>query len=364
MITQFALKNFKRFAKLELSMAPLTLLTGANGCGKSSAIQALLLANATEAGDGIVPLNGPYGLELGEALDVIHNAGEPLEFEVQVNLGGVEGHVVLRAPDDDSRYLEARPYGTARSSLGLRDNAIQLVYLGADRFGPRHVQDVWSKSRDELTVGNRGEFTAHVLDVQRRQLVEESRWHPDTLEAGRVGTFHSQVEMWMSSIVYPLYVDTHVIAHTNLTTLMIKSTERQSEWRKPANVGFGVSHVLPIVVAALAIPSGSIFVVENPESHLHPAGQSAMGRFLATIAASGAQVIVETHSDHVLSGVRRSVGVDSVLQPDDAAVYYFGEEAVEQLTFDDFGGLSWWPRGFFDQTETDLIELARAKHPQ
>lgn len=78
-------------------------------------------------------------------------------------------------------------------------------------------------------------------------------------------------------------------------------------------MGFGVSYSLPIVLAGLFAPAGSLLLVENPEAHLHPAGQSQMGTFLAVIAGAGVQVIVETHSDHVLNGVRRAIGEKKVL---------------------------------------------------
>ena len=73
---------------------------------------------------------------------------------------------------------------------------------------------------------------------------------------------------------------------------------------RPTNMGFGVSYALPVITAGLLAPAGSLLVVENPEAHLHPAGQSRVGRFLAHLAASGVQVVAETHSDHVLNGVR------------------------------------------------------------
>ena len=88
-------------------------------------------------------------------------------------------------------------------------------------------------------------------------------------------------------------------------------------------MGFGLSYSLPVVVAGLVAPQrDALLIVENPEAHLHPAGQSRMGTFLATVAATGVQVL-ETHSDHVLNGIRRAIGEHGVLQPADALVHFF-----------------------------------------
>lgn len=73
------------------------------------------------------------------------------------------------------------------------------------------------------------------------------------------------------------------------------------------NMGFGVSYSLPIIVALLSAREGDILVLENPEAHLHPRGQRKIGELVALAAANGVQIFMETHSDHVLNGIRLSV---------------------------------------------------------
>jgi predicted ATPase len=106
---------------------------------------------------------------------------------------------------------------------------------------------------------------------------------------------------------------------------------------RPTNMGFGVSYALPIVLGALTAANGGLIIIENPEAHLHPAGQSQMGIFLARMASAGVQVIAETHSDHVLNGVRRAIG-EGVLSSEDAIVHFFGEVDVDALAFTPTGG--------------------------
>jgi predicted ATPase len=109
-----------------------------------------------------------------------------------------------------------------------------------------------------------------------------------------------------------------------------------------------------------------MLIVENPEAHLQPSGQSAMGAFLAQTAGDDVQVVVETHSDHVINGIRRVIADrTSNLAAHDTAIHFFeaaGEEvAVKTIDVMETGQLSVWPPGFFDQGQRDLAQLARAQ---
>lgn len=86
-----------------------------------------------------------------------------------------------------------------------------------------------------------------------------------------------------------------------------------------------------------------------------------MGRFLAQMANAGLQVIVETHSDHVLSGIRLAIATGNALKASDAIVHYFADATAqsEPLEFTTTGGMSKWPTGFFDQYRLDVARLTR-----
>jgi predicted ATPase len=106
---------------------------------------------------------------------------------------------------------------------------------------------------------------------------------------------------------------------------------------------------------------GQVVVIDSPEAHLHPFAQSQMGRLLAHFAAAGLQILIETHSDHLLNGVRLAVK-DKVLSHEAARIHFFtGASAdghgVISPVLDAEGGVSEWPDGFFDQTEKDLSRL-------
>ena len=142
---------------------------------------------------------------------------------------------------------------------------------------------------------------------------------------------------------------------------------------KPQNVGFGISYVLPVLVTLLTAQPEDIVIIENPEAHLHPRGQSEMGRLIACAAASGVQLFVETHSDHVINGVRVAIK-EGVIKPDEAKVAFFerskhtissedGKDSVEVYTserdifIDKNGSLSEYPTDFLDEWNNQLMEL-------
>lgn len=366
MITSMRLERFKRFSELALPMAKLTVLTGTNGAGKTSVIHALLLARqAARAPERRhVELNIGDWLVLGDATDLIHRQSNADTTAIEV-VEGAAARWVLKVPVDE-RSLNAALCEWPTGYAGvLARSSPQFAYVCAERFGPRDVLPASAADTSELDVGVHGEYTAQVLAARDREKVREARWADR--ESGSVANLLHQVEAWMSRIVRPIQIQPEWFPRTSVTRLQFKTPGVQSEWTRPPNMGFGVSYALPVVVAALRAPAGGLLIVENPEAHLHPAGQSGMGAFLARVAADGVQVLLETHSDHVLNGIRKAVADGSAsLDAEQVAVHFFhGEDeagaAVETLHLQSTGQLSSWPFGFFDQSQRDLADLASAQ---
>ena len=368
MITSIRLENFKRFRDLSLKTANLTVLTGANGAGKTSVLHSLLLARqiTRQPQQSYVELNGVDTLELGAAGDVINReASDEFAAVEVVDAEGKRWRWSFRAPED-TRTLNAAVVDRADGYAGaIADPPPAFTYLCAERLGPRDVLSASSADVGELGVGSRGEYVAQVLDSFQRSRVSDGRLatNVDTTETTLSGLLH-QTESWMARIVRPIQIDVEWFPETSVTRLRFKTPGLRAEWTRAPNAGFGVSYALPVVVAALRAAAGGLLLVENPEAHLHPAGQSAIGGFLAQVAADSVQVFLETHSDHVLNGIRKAVAERAVALGEKHAVIHFfrdkddGDGAVESIKVRQTGQLTEWPAGFFDQAQVDLAALA------
>jgi predicted ATPase len=365
------IENFKIFRDLDLKLRPLTVLTGLNSGGKSTVLQALLLASLARRSHNVA-LNGPYGLALGEGLDVLNpNATEP-EIRFTLTSGSVEEQVRLIVPDDRAVTLEAQ-LTRSISPPELIDFEIG-TYLSAERLGPRDLLEVPPLYERVVDVGEQGQFTAHVLAQRDRMKVTRELLYPEAGQTSVSITLGGQAEAWLSDMVRPVRVQATWLPSTSAAMIRFRDaplivealsepskSEVPTEWMRPSNVGFGLSYVLPIIVAGLSVEPGRLFMIENPEAHLHPAGQSRMGHFLALVASSGVQTIIETHSEHVVNGIRLAIAKDHRLAAERAIFHFFADTKVLTMSISSTGVMSDWPPGFFDQAEEDLAELSRIK---
>ena len=133
-----------------------------------------------------------------------------------------------------------------------------------------------------------------------------------------------------------------------------------------ADVGFGVSQVLPVVVALLAAEPGQVVYIEQPELHLHPRAQMALGRLLAEAAARGVRVVVETHSRMILRAVQVAVGRGDI-RPDLVGLHWFcrdpetGMSTVRLADLQADGSFGDWPVDFSeaeDEADEAFLEAA------
>jgi predicted ATPase len=393
MLSRIDLHDFKCFDLLKLPLAELTLLSGANASGKSSVLQALVLLHQTmrehewsrrlllngdaiklgTVGDVVDKVHGRRTIEIGIVDDGMSYhwsfSGERTEMSMEVDHVSVNGSTIsqpkmlqyLLPPLVDSQtatVVEFTPEGgTSVSQLNLDSLPYRLrglAYITAERIGPR---EFYSIEETATVVGPAGEHAVSVLHLGRDESV--------TLEGLIINdvppTRLRQVEARMRQFFPGCGLVVQQVPQANAVTLGLRTSE-DTDFHRPIHVGFGLTQILPIVVAALSANKGDILLIENPEVHLHPAGQALMGQFLADVARAGVQVVIETHSDHVLNGVRRSVKAGR-LEPEKVAIHFFNPRSgnlpqVVSPQLDKTGNIDTWPEGFFDQFDKDLNYFA------
>ncbi|MFJ7334573.1 DUF3696 domain-containing protein [Streptomyces sp. NPDC101116] len=393
MIDRLTLHNFKAFRDASLPLGPLTLLTGLNSSGKSSVLQSIaLLRQSYEAGDLAVSqylreaqraglrhsvanqgflLNGELvGLGTGE--DVLHEdfAGDEARIGLAVDEGPYHyGWTVEYEPEQNLLPLRdvdlpstsegsAAPAGPEAVAPSFLTAPFQ--YLHADRISPAEFYP-----RDHHAaigrgfLGVRGEHTVNFLRHHARDEVPKGPLHHPRAESDLL---RDQAAAWMGDLCPGVDIQADPIEGADAVRLSygFQGTLGPTRRRRPSHVGFGLTYVLPVVVACLTARPGSLVLLENPEAHLHPQGQTQMATLAAAAAAQGAQVIMETHSDHVINGVRLAVKQGRIT-PGQAVFHYFrgdgtGVEVVSPRVDAD-GMLDQWPTGFFDELENTLDQL-------
>jgi len=387
-IDRIHLRNLKCFSELTLPLAPLTLLTGFNAAGKSTTTQGLLLlAQALRQGTRgpKLPLNGPL-VRLGTPGDVLGQMGASRlvlgvsanDTDINWTLGPGEDRSGHTLSLESIKWVSGNrsgecsldgaahagllvPHDTPKPVNEVITSLADTVFISAVRVGAADVfpspdtpNPLWGD------VGVMGEYAAWWFAEELDEEVSELRRHPSE----SASSLRRQFNAWVGELFPGAEANAQRIAGTSLVRLELRSHEADP-WRRPANIGYGITYAFPILVAGLLAKPGQILVIDSPEAHLHPMGQSRMGLFLANLAHSGVQVIVETHSDHVLNGVRLAVR-KKCLSPENAAVHFFNRRPrtsedpahVVAIRIDSDGNLSEWPGGFFDQSEKDLAALA------
>lgn len=371
MISCLKIKNFKSLKEIEIFPKDLNLLTGLNGMGKSSLIQMLLLLRQSNTNGSLnekgLLLNGDL-VELGTGKDVFYqSAGE--DEEVQVELQTSENLTFFwnfkYAAENHILPLTSKSgYNQKIAKFDLFTQNFQ--YLNAEHISPLSL---YKKSQLDVTeykqIGKYGEYTAHYLSEfgLKDKVQYENLRHPKA----KSETLIHNVDAWLGEISPGTRIIVEDIISLDQVRLAFQFETKSgyTDEFKPPNVGFGLSHILPIIVTLLSSKKGKIILIENPESHIHPQGQSKIGELLFLAALNGIQLFVETHSDHILNGIR--VAINKLQNHSDKVGLFFFERnsnneehfsIIKTPIVDNNGRIDNWPKGFFDEWENNLLELA------
>ncbi len=377
MLRQIKLRNFKCFDAQELTCAPLTLLCGLNGMGKSSIIQALLVLRQSFEREELrrdrLVVSGELA-DLGTGRDILCADADTdtIGFELQASDTSEPCSLAFDYSRDSDR-LKARenPFsatanGEIRDAWGkLPPFGGNLVYLNAERLGPRKAYN-FSETRAELgSLGTRGEYAWNYLSTHQgdRWDNEDQRTHPQHSGLHLLDA----VSCWLREISPGVHLEFETIMRADAVIAGFsfdRAGDIKTDAYRATNVGFGLSYVLPVLTGLLATPPGSLCLIENPEAHVHPRGQTRLAELAVRASLAGIQVIAETHSDHFLDGVRIAVR-EGQASPENIAIHYFdrvnGNAATTSPKLNADGRIDSWPAGFFDQHEENLARLLAPK---
>lgn len=385
MIEHIEIQNFKSIKRKHFPLRNLNVLLGLNGMGKSSFIQMFLVLRQSHMTDtGRLDLKGQY-VNIGTTKDALYQYAnvEPLKIDLKFSSVGLVSWVldykfesdVFRIQEDlaeEFKQVFLPRIRQAYNTESLLNNDFQ--YLNASRMEPKQITDKnYSRVVDRRDIGPKGENAGHYIDLFSNEKISiPSLAHPKsefrdelTGNVSSNNTFINQVNLWMGEIspgvgIRTTSVNDYILIEYEFKQRNLGTTNRF----KPENVGFGITYGLPVVVSLLKAKPGDLIIIENPESHIHPRGQVEIGRMIAIAAMAGVQIILETHSDHIVNGIRVAVK-EKLIDPDKVVLFFFdkvvaSEEQYSHITnieIDANGELSEYPQNMLDEWSNQLLKL-------
>lgn len=366
MINTLKIKGFKCFLEDTFELNGITVLSGSNASGKSSLLQCILLIrSAIELSSHIdskkghydlsnwiknsIPLNDSYGLSLGIIDDILNSKYN--NNVIEISFDNLSFKIKISENPDNFIHVDFEQNSEFKNFFLTQR---EFYYLTAERIGPRYFLD--SKFVPFDNCGVRGEFTSDVISRKINSFfkVDKKRAIPGETNVN----FQIQLDKWIDYIFPGTRVSTSKIS--NLQTQIRIQNEKNNVQSVATNIGFGISYALPIIVTGLIALEESVIIVENPEAHLHPKAQSNLGYFLFKVSSSNVKVIIETHSEHIINGIRRAAIEDNDNQ--NINIYFFNGFKEGRIKYDLIkvlgeGDLSAFPTDFYDQVRQDLLSI-------
>ena len=318
MITSITIDGFKSIKFQHIHLDGLNIFTGLNSCGKSSVIQAIRILGRYDNVEKDVFLNG-----YGNLSELKNEASKAINLASCLKINGKEKRIDFQT---EPQHIFPK-----------------IIYISASRVGAQ-VAIPFNESHN---LGPLGENVLRCIDFYNNENLLQM---PSSLADSddEITSFRPLVQYWLKAISPNVKFDYQFVSAMDASYSTFNG-------HRATNVGFGLSYTLPIIVAVLigVIEKNSIVLLENPEAHVHPKGQTKLAELICRAVNVGAQIVVETHSDHLFDGIRiyskQHKGFAQKVRP-----YWFrlDEQNVTQvtsLTLYDDGSLNQWPDDMFDQ---------------
>lgn len=423
------MKNFKSWKDSgEVQLAPLTGFFGTNSSGKSSLLQMLLLLKQTveraDPEEVIFLGNEDSYVNLGNFLEVIHerNKEQSLELEFKCKLKSpfnieynpIHQNEYVKEPIDNFKftlslhdsngYVSVERFLYSVESCNLKEvscdkgnlsyidhtsrrNLLQLskfncygksstgnniitpfvlgfekffshvFYLGPNRINPQRLYH-W-EGTDPDSVGQSGEdMIASLLNARVEQQT--------TPYEGQNIPIEERISWWLREmdLAYSFLIK-RSRARTDRDYDVLTQKTPDSAKVTLADMGYGLSQFLPVLVLCYYAPKGSTLILEQPGIHLHPMVQAQLADLLIEVVNERKlQILVESHSEHLLTRLQRRIAEEKISSNQTALYFCRNDEGVsniEHLKMDEFGNISNWPENFFGDEMGDLFAMTEAQ---
>ncbi len=359
-LTSLTIHNFKAFVDCAIQLAPLTIFIGENSAGKSSLLQVLLLMKQTQESPqskGVLNINSHY-VQFQQIREIIF--GMPKEeatfgfefgfadfkmgfgFKVPSRQHGVSLHELyfneqkLSVPDATSLVetlikisTPAKFYSSPFFHFFKTLNYVRPIRPAPQRYYRLSgVEPQW--------IGTEAEDLADYLEANPAVKKQVRDWFVKSAKLAKNVKFKSMPKRGLMEITF---IEPHTGLEIDLSRL-----------------GFGYSQMLPLVVATFSEMRTLIF--EAPEIHLNSNLHGLLTDLFIEGANNGKQILVETHSEHVIYRIQRRVA-EGKIAPQDVAIYYISRgkdgSTAKRLTITPEGEIPDWPDGFFDARMKDVF---------
>lgn len=333
MIKKIEIDGFKNISELEMQLTPLTIITGQNSTGKSSVLQSvLLMQRMAEA----YPFYAEYiNLDFQSARNKYRNAKS-----IDIKFTTDKGICCIKWTED---------HKTVSAYDNMPEIEKNLFYLSANRTG---AENLAANNQGNLISGSKGEVLFSTLEREKSQPVatELARYRESL-------TLNSQVNYWLSYILgIPMEIS---VERRPTQDVEVRYKSDDIPEILPTQLGAGVSYLAKILIICLRSQKDDVIMMENPEIHLYPLAQSRLAEFLTYVAASGRQLIIETHSNDLITKIRHEV-FKGKIPAEDVTVIYKGSvtEQFKELHLNRNGHFTAdFPETFFDATLREMLEM-------
>ena len=356
MIKKVIVENFKCIKREELELKNLTILTGENSSGKSSLIQAILLAG-NHPNLVATPFNSDlreYLQSLGDTNSLLNKYQNAKEYYIKVEIDNFNP-IELKISKVDSNAINL---GIKRFSFpNYLTYPDSLTYLNADRDRIKNINSLIKELKNLRYFQIDGKLTASYFYLNKTSQIEQY-----LVKDTSSYTLETQVNFWLKKITDIENID---FKTEEITPSQVKSFYNIDGLSfTPENIGTGISYLISILVACLSAKKENIIIIENPEIHLHPKSQAKLGEFFAFIASKGIQIIIETHCEHLINRVKYEVYKEKLNNNDVIFHYFHLNNKIESFFLNHTGhfinennGYASFPENFFDATLNELLEM-------